>query len=207
MSDNKVKPPMHGPYARRAELLQTALGALLRAKYGKDNMTFTKRGSDQHLTFSWVLESRVKVQISKGANTADPSIWILRGDPLGRPAHSSDWKNEEVRRVYKGKYYDLDAVMAKIDAAVTYNKERAEEDSQNAKSMAKELGGLPVPGGTEISRDPTTGRYTIRATVAVENVDVAEARATLKKINQAWSAVHEPKNAVDKKAAATPVKS
>ena len=180
----KFQPPSHGPYARRATLVHDALAPLLQKEFGRD-LRFAKRGGDQTLIFVWDLPHRVQVNISKSAGNADPTIWIHRNDPAGHPGPGGDWKNEPIQRDYESQSYDLEAIMGKIRAAVTYNRERSESHSANVKAMVTELEGIPIPKeGVEVVRDEKTGLYTIRHTIHVKGVELEDAKATLRKISQ-----------------------
>lgn len=165
----KIQPPMHGTYDRRAQLIHDALLEGLQAEYG-EKLAAIKRGSGQNLTFSWELPARVGVTISKSPGNADPMVWVRRNDPTGKTTPDSDWKNECAQRSLMDRCYDLAAIMEMIKGAVDYNRSRSLLHDENAGSMESELAGVEIPEGWEISRDAKTGLYTLRQLVALQGV-------------------------------------
>jgi len=202
---NKIQPPLHGPYLRRAEVLAQALGVLIQKEYG-DKLLPIRRGSDQNLVIRWELPVHVQVVIKKSAGGADPSIWIHRNDPTGTTAVGTDWKNDECGRVYEDKCYDLDAVAEKISKAVAYNRERGDQLESNSKAMLSDLEGTQIPKDVAVSRNPQTGKYTIRHTVALDELTVKDAKSVLGRIGQVLGIVKPaPKAASPVPAAKPPV--
>ncbi len=191
---NKIAPPTHGPYKRRAEIVHAALTPLIQATYGP-TVVALKRGSDQNLTHTWDLPDRVTVIMRKSAGNADPSIWINRADPTGRIDPTSDWKNEAIERSYGDKTYDLDAIMTKIKGAVEHNRNHAQEDTENQKVMLKELKGIPRPEGVRIQRDSKTGLYTMHHEMSFKGIKLEEVKRLLAGFDKIWPAKPEQKQA------------
>ncbi len=189
---DKFQPPTNGPYSRRATLVHDALVPLLQKEFGQE-LRFTKRGGDQTLIFVWDLPHRVQVNISKSAGSADPSIWINREDPTGRPGPLGDWKNEQIQRNYQDQSYDLKAVMDKVIVAVAHNREHSTAHSDNVKAMVTELEGIQVADGVEVSRDAKTGLYAIRHTMYVKDVKLEDAKGILQQVNQISEATKQVK--------------
>ena len=186
---NKIAPPSHGPYSRRADLVHTALAALIQKEYGKTTVA-AKRGSDQNLAYNWDLPDRVTVIIRKSAGTGDPTVWINRADPTGRTDPNGDWKNEAVERAYKDKTYDLDAIMAKIKGAVEHNRNHVTEGAENKKAMQEELKGVAL-NGADVRRDPKSGLYTIRQELSFKNVKLEEVKRLLTEVSKISAAPAE----------------
>ena len=184
---NKIMPPTHGPYQRRADLVHAALAVLIQEEYGKTVIAL-KRGSDQNLTYTWGLSDRVTVIMRKSAGSGDPAVWVNRADPTGRTDPKSDWKNEVVERSYGDKTYDLDAIMAKIKGAVDHNRNHGQEDTENKKAMLEELKGVPMLSGADVRRDPKTGLYTIHQEMSVKDVKLEEAKRLLTELSKLGAA-------------------
>jgi uncharacterized Fe-S center protein len=180
---DRVKPPINGPYTRRAEVLVAAISTLMKEKFGK-GLKPIARDFDQKRTYTWELKPNVLVHVSKAAGSADPSVWIRRMDPHNTPGPGGDWKNEEIGRVYKGQAFHLDVIMEKVAAAVSYNKERAGSMSKSQELMAIELGDVKIPDGVKVSRDSATGKYSVSMSRSCWELDVDEARQLISELSQ-----------------------
>lgn len=175
---NKIVPPGHGPYSRRADVLHNALALLIQKEYGKTTVA-AKRGSDQNLVFTWLLPEGVTVVMRKSAGNGDPTVWVNRADPTGRTDPNGDWKNVPCERTRKDQTYDLDAILETSKLAVEYNRNHMTEDVENKKVMAEELKGVPMPGGVKVQRDPKSGLYTIRQELAFKGIKLEDAKRVL----------------------------
>jgi hypothetical protein len=171
--NERIQPPIHGPYNRRAEVVVAELSLGLAEKFGT-GIKCARRDFDQKKTYSWELPSRVKICVEKAAGSADPAVWVLRRDPHNTPSPGGDWKNQEFGRSLKDKHYHLGEIIEKAAAAVTYNQERSATQGQNADAMKAELEGLEIPAFASITRDPATGKYELKLSATFKNIDAGE---------------------------------
>jgi hypothetical protein len=179
----RIKPPLNGPYNRRAEVLVSAIAPRIEKEFGRTQGKYITRDAGDKVHYTWALPCRVTLILAKGAGSADPAIWINRQDPENIPSPHGDWKNQEIRRDSKSASYDIDEIVTKTLEAVAYNRGRMEEKDSNDKALAAELDGTTVPSGAVVQRNSENGLYTIAYTARRDEISLAEAKAFLQQIS------------------------
>ena len=174
-----------GTYRSRAVVLVKAMGKALNEMFDAE-IRCQSRGEDP--AYWWDLPNDVQLKIDK-TRGADPRIWVFREDPILKPPHNSDWKNEWFERDYDDKLYHVGRIAAYAKEQVEYNRKKLEEHNANREAFDRDMTGTLIPTDVSIERNPKTGFYELHMTATIKELSGEEVKFVVAKCRDFKQAV------------------
>ena len=174
-----------GTYQSRAAELVKEMGKALCKVFGTE-LRCEARGTEP--AYWWDLPNDVQVKIDKSRG-ADPRVWVFRDDPILKPPHNTDWKNEWFEREYEDDRYHVGRIALYAKEQVEYNRKKLEEHNANRKAFERDMTGTLIPTDVSIERNPKTGFYELHMTGKIKELSGEEVKFDVARCSEFKKAV------------------